>query len=408
MAHLDIDFVRSQFPAFSQDNLQGWAFFENAGGSYACGQVVDRLHKYYTETKVQPYAVYPASARAGKEMDDAHSRLAALLNVDTSEITFGPSTSQNTYVLAKAIGATLKDGDEVIVTNQDHEANSGVWRRLAQQGITVREWCVDPMTGSLDVADLDTLINAKTKLLTMPHCSNIVAEINDVAGVAKKVHAVGGLLVVDGVSFAPHGLPDIKATGADVYLFSMYKTFGPHQGAMFINKATQEKLPNQGHYFNAGYANKRFTPAGPDHAQISAVNGVVDYYETIYAHHFDETVDLAEQARRVNALFVAHEKVLTEKLLTFLRGRNDVRILGPETADNRAATVALQTNKTATDLAEKLVDHKIMASACDFYAVRLLEALDVAPNPGPLRLSFVHYTSEAEIDQLISALEEVL
>ncbi len=408
MTTLDIDFVRAQFPAFSQDNLDGWAFFENAGGSYACGQVVDRLHKYYTETKVQPYAVYPASARAGKEMDDAHSRLAALLNVETSEISFGPSTSQNTYVLAKAIGATLKDGDEIIVTNQDHEANSGVWRRLAEQGITVREWCVDPMTGSLDVADLDGLINAKTKLLTMPHCSNIVAEINDVAGVSEKVHAVGGLLVVDGVSFAPHGLPDIKATGADVYLFSMYKTFGPHQGAMFVSNATQEKLPNQGHFFNAGYANKRFTPAGPDHAQISAVNGVIDYYETIYAHHFDEKVDLAEQARRVNALFTAHEKVLTEKLLTFLRGRNDVRILGPETADNRAATVALQTNKAATDLAEKLVNHKIMASACDFYAVRLLEAMDVAPNPGPLRLSFVHYTSEAEIDQLISALKEVL
>ncbi len=408
MTTLDIDFVRAQFPAFEQENLRGWAFFENAGGSYACGQVIDRLSRYYRETKVQPYGPYPAAKRAGEEMDSARTRLAGLLNVETDELSFGPSTSQNTYVLANAFRTSLKDGDEIIVTNQDHEANSGVWRRLASDAVTVKEWQVDPQTGSLDLADLDNLLSDRTKLVTMPHCSNIVAEINDVASVAKMAHAVGALLVVDGVSFAPHGLPDITATGADIYLFSMYKTFGPHQGAMVVRNHVRDQLENQGHYFNADYSDKRFTPAGPDHAQISAVNGLVDYYETLYAHHFGDEAGLSEKARKMNALFAAHEKALTDQLLTWLRARNDLRILGPVTADNRAATIAIQTNRPALDIATELADHKIMAGASDFYAVRLLEGLNVPTDSGVLRLSFVHYTSKAEIDQLITALDQVL
>ena len=408
MTVLDLDFVRAQFPAFEQENLNGWAFFENAGGSYACKQVIERLDRYYRETKVQPYGHYPASKRAGEEMDSARDRIAGLLNVDPDELSFGPSTSQNTYVLANAFRAGLKAGDEIIVTNQDHEANSGVWRRLEGEGATIREWRVNPQTGSLDLADLDQLLNDCTILVTMPHCSNIVAEINDVAAVAEKVHAVGALLVVDGVAFAPHGLPDVKATNADIYLFSLYKTFAPHQGAMVIRASVSEKLQNQGHYFNAGYPGKRFTPAGPDHAQISAANGLADYYETIYAHHFTEEASLADKARKVNELFSAHEKPLTEKLLTYLRSRNDLRILGPVTADRRAATIAVQTDKPAWQVADALAEHKIMAGAGNFYAVRLLEGMNVPTDPGALRLSFVHYISEEEIDQLIAALDKVL
>lgn len=230
MTQLDLDFVRTQFPAFTEDNLKGWGFFENAGGSYACRQVTGRLSRYYRETKVQPYGMFPASKRAGEEMDMARARMAALLNVDTDEISFGPSTSQNTYVLAQAFRSLLKPGDEIIVTNQDHEANSGVWRRLEHEGMVIREWQVDAQTGSLDLDDLEKLITERTRLVTMPHCSNIVAEFNDLATASAKAHEAGALLVADGVSFAPHGLPDIKSLGVDIYLMSLYKTFGPHQG----------------------------------------------------------------------------------------------------------------------------------------------------------------------------------
>lgn len=267
---LDIDFVRTQFPAFAEPSLAGWAFFENAGGSYACQQVIDRLTGFYTRTKVQPYAPYPAGKQGGAAMDDSYQRIAAYLNVHPDEVNFGPSTTQNVYVLAQAFRAGWSEGDEIIVTNQDHEANGGAWRRLADRGIVVREWRVDPETGALNLDDLDNLLCTKTRLVVFPHCSNIVAHVNPVAEICARAHAVGAKTVVDGVSYAGHGFPDIAALGTDVYLFSLYKTYGPHQGLMVVRRETLAELENQNHFFNAEYPHKKLVPAGPDHAQIAA------------------------------------------------------------------------------------------------------------------------------------------
>ncbi|MCI5094928.1 MAG: aminotransferase class V-fold PLP-dependent enzyme, partial [Rhodobacteraceae bacterium] len=155
MANLDIEFVRAQFPAFSEPSLQGQAFFENAGGSYTCKQVIDRLTRFYTQRKVQPYAPYEASRLGGAEMDEARERMAALMGVATDELSFGPSTTQNTYVLAQAFRQMLSPGEAIIVTNQDHEANTGPWRRLVEAGIEVREWKLDPQSGRLELAALE-------------------------------------------------------------------------------------------------------------------------------------------------------------------------------------------------------------------------------------------------------------
>ena len=175
---LDIDFVREQFPAFSQQTLQDQAFFENAGGSYACQQVINRLHRFYVERKVQPYSSYDASRLGGEEMDEAQVRLAGILGVETDEVSFGPSTTQNTYVLANAFADWLLDGDAIVVTNQDHEANTGPWRRLADKGIKVLEWQLNKDTGHLDINDLQKLLENGVKLVCFPHCSNVVGEIN--------------------------------------------------------------------------------------------------------------------------------------------------------------------------------------------------------------------------------------
>ena len=200
---LDIDFVRSQFPAFREPSLDGWAFFENAGGSYMCQQVIDRLMTYYTQTKVQPYYSYPASAEAGNRMDESYSRLSAYLNIADDELIFGPSTSQNVYVLAQALYPTWQAGDEIVIACQNHEANSGAWRRLENQGIVVKDWHVDEKTGRLSTDDLDELITPRTRLVAFPHASNVVAHINPVQDIAARAHSVGAIVVVDGVSTLP-------------------------------------------------------------------------------------------------------------------------------------------------------------------------------------------------------------
>ncbi|MEQ9693189.1 aminotransferase class V-fold PLP-dependent enzyme [Shimia sp. SDUM112013] len=404
---LDIDFVRAQFPAFEQPSLQGQAFFENAGGSYTCRPVIDRLTRFYTQRKVQPYAPYEASRLGGAEMDEARQRLAALLGVDTDEMSFGPSTTQNTYVLAQAFGQWMQPGEAIIVTNQDHEANTGPWRRLADRGIEVREWRIDPDTGHLDPAKLDTLLDEKVRLVCFPHCSNVVGEINPVAEITARAHAAGAFVCVDGVSYAPHGLPDVGKMGADIYLFSTYKTYGPHQGGMVIRRALGEMLPNQAHYFNADTLYKRFTPAGPDHAQIAACAGMADYFDALADHH-GVTGAAAERGAGVHDLMRAHEEKLLQPVLDFAAARNSVRLLGPSDATTRAPTVALACEKPGEELAAALAARGIMAGGGDFYAVRALEAQGVNMDKGVLRLSFVHYTSQEEIDQLLNALEAVL
>jgi cysteine desulfurase family protein (TIGR01976 family) len=401
MTALDLEFVRQQFPAFKEPSLQGQAFFENAGGSYTCQPVIDRLTRFYHQRKVQPYAPYEAAQLAGAEMDEARARMAGLLGVATDEVSFGPSTTQNTYVLAQAFRKFMQPGDAIIVTNQDHEANTGPWRRLEDEGFEVREWKVDPQTGHLNIEDLKKILDDKVRLLCFPHCSNVVGEINPVAEITALAHAAGAFVCVDGVSYAPHGFADVGALGADIYLFSAYKTYGPHQGVMVIRRALGEALPNQAHYFNGDVLYKRFTPAGPDHAQVAACAGMADYIEALAKHHGIAPMQVHDVMR-------AHEIKLLQPVLDHLKDRNDLRLIGPATAETRAPTVAVSLRGSASEAASKLAEHGIMCGGGDFYAKRALTALGVDLDKGVLRLSFTHYTTEEEISQLLGALDQVL
>ncbi|MXQ07147.1 aminotransferase class V-fold PLP-dependent enzyme [Alphaproteobacteria bacterium GH1-50] len=407
MKTLDIDVIRAAFPAFSNPAFDGVALFDNAGGSVPCRQVIDRLSRFYHERKVQPYADYGPSAAAGEEMDEARSRLAAILGVDTDEVSFGPSTTQNTFVLANAFRQFLEPGDAIIVTDQDHEANSGPWRRLAEDGIEIREWKIDPETGHLDPADLPPLLDG-ARLLCFPHCSNVVGEINDAAAITAMAHEAGVAVCVDGVSYAPHGLPDVGAMGADIYLFSAYKTYGPHQGIMVIRRALGEALPNQGHFFNGDTLYKRFTPAGPDHAQVAASAGMADYIDMLADHLGQGGASPRDRGRAVHDAMRARETALLKPLLDYLGNRNSVRLLGPTDAPARAPTVAVVTDTPGATLAAEMVPHGIGAAGGDFYAVRPLSAMGIDTDHGVLRMSFTHYTTEAEVDRLIGALDHVL
>jgi selenocysteine lyase/cysteine desulfurase len=411
---LDLGFVRRQFPAFAEPSLERQAFFENAGGSYACAAVVSRLHEYYRRLKVQPYYAFPASTEAGEWMDTARARLAEYLGVTTDEVHFGPSTSQNTYVLAQAVRALLAPGDEVIVTNQDHEANSGSWRRLAAYGVTVREWRVDPESGSLDEAQLDRLLTERTRMLAFPHASNVVAHINPVARIASRARAAGVLTVVDGVAWAPHGLPDVAQLGADVYLFSLYKTYGPHQGLMVVRADLLGRLRNEGHYFNDAEVSKRLVPAGPDHAQVAAARGIAEYFDALDAHHAGAPAGAASpapaaRAERVRQMLRSAELPLLATLLDYLRARRDLRVLGPVSAPQRAATVSfVPATLEPAEIVSALAARGFMAGNGNFYAVRLLEAMGVSPARGAVRLSLVHYNSPAEVAGVIDALDRTL
>ena len=403
--NLDLDFVRSQFPAFREPSLAGFAHFENAGGSYACGQAIDWLDRYYRQTKVQPYYAFAASAKAGEQMDASRERMAAWLNVGKDEIHFGPSTSQNTFVLAQALRRYLKPGDEIIVTNQDHEANVGAYNRLAEDGFTVREWKVDPKTADLNRKDLEVLLGPRTKLVAFTHCSNVVGSINAVREFADLAHRAGAWAFVDGVAFSPHGMPDLRELGVDAYYFSLYKVYGPHLGTLFLRREVNAALPNQGHFFNDGKPGARFTPAGPDHAQIAAVNGVMDYMDAVADRHGMKGKAAPARAAAVRDLFRAHETELLQPLLDFLSKHPKIRLIGRTRAAERAPTVAFTVEgKSSGEVASLLAESKLGVGVGNFYAYRLIKALGIDTEDGAVRVSFVHYTSKEEVDRLIESL----
>ena len=406
---LDLKFIRSQFPAFKEPTLEGWAFFENAGGSYPCKQVITHLTDFYMKNKVQVYYPYPASTLAGKLMDASYKRMADYLNVEASEIHFGPSTTQNIYVLANAMRPMWSDGDEIVASCQDHEANSGAWRKLENQGIKILEWHVNPKTGLLELDDLDRLLSNKTKMVAYPHCSNVIGHINPVKEISNMVQEFGALSVVDGVGYAPHGFPDLKDLGADVYLFSLYKTFGPHLGLMYVDKDLIGNMENQSHFFKEGNTKSILTPAGPDHAQIAAASGVLDYFDAVYEHHFNIEAKPSDKGKAINKLFLDHETALLEHLLKFLKSHDGIRIVGTDTVKDRAPIVSfIPISKNIKRVYANLTKHKLMLGIGHFYAVRPLMEMDVPTQPGVIRISFLHYTSFEDIDQLIEGLKIAL
>ena len=402
---LDLDFIRGLYPAECWDK----AFFENAGGSFVPECVIGRVSQYMRETQVQPGAAYAASAKAAERMAEGQRLMAEMVGARADEVIIGPSTTMNVFVLSKAFGAILDPGGEIIVTNLDHEANIGAWRRLTDQGAVIREWTVNPETETLDLDALDALLTDKTRLVCFSHCSNVLGGINDARAITQKAHDAGALVCVDGVAFAPHRAVDVKALDADFYLVSLYKVFGPHVSLLYAKREHLERLPGQNHFFLDDQIPLKMNPGGPSHEFTSALVGVADYFEALAAHHLPEPPNTFKG--RVDALyghFAGHEQALAGRFLDFLTAKKGVRLLGPKTGDAalRAPTFSFTVEgRPAADIPALLASAHVAISHGHFYAKRLVEALGVTDPAGVVRASMVHYNTLEEVDRLIEGLD---
>ncbi len=408
---LEVDFVRAQFPAFEHTPTKDWAFFENAGGSYACRQVVDRLHAFMTQYKVQPNGPSWMAARAGEAMDSGYDSIAALLNARRENLTLGPSTTANLYVLAQALRPSLEPGDEIVVTNQDHESNIGFWRRLEEFGVVIREWRVDA-AGELRVSKLEELVNPKTRVVCFTLSSNIIATQNPVAEIVAVAKKHGALVVGDAVSLAPHWMPDVEASGLDFFLFSAYKTFATHVGVMWGRDEALAKTAGQGHFFNEAKPNYRLNPAGPLHGEIAALSGMTEYIDALYDHHFDgRESNLHRRTVAVFGLIKEHEIDLTQRLIDAIDDMPGLHVVGPGTGSmqTRSSVVAIRSETIPpAELAKRLAERRIAVGSGHFYAARLIEALGIELERGVLRVSMVHYNTREEVDRLTGALGELV
>ncbi len=407
---LDVAFCRDQFPPHCWD----WAFFENAGGSFVPKSVIGRLTAYMSECQVQPGAPFPTSTLAAERMADGHRKMANMIGADIDEVVIGPSTSANIDVLSRSLRPLWAEGDEVIVTNLNHEANAGPWHRLAATGIKVVEWPVNPETAELDTDLLRQLLSEKTRLVAFPHVSNITGNINDVPSITKTVHDAGAQVCVDGVAFAPHRFVDVKAWDVDYYAFSLYKTFGPHIGMMYGKKEHLLAARSQHHYFiPESETSYKMNPAGPQHEIIASLVGVADYIDIVAKQHFDTVPeDETERTRAVFALFAAHEEELSRVFVTWVNAKNNVRLVGRASAASadRAPTFSIVVDgNRSEDIARAVEKDKIAIRHGDFYAKRLVEAVGIEDaDDGVVRCSMAHYNTLTEVQRLVDALERAI
>ena len=408
---LDLNYIRNQFPAFKDSLSSKWTFFENAGGSYVPHNVINQLNKFMTSTKVQPYAEFETSKIAGDNMDMATSLFADIINAKKDEIIIGSSTTMNMYVLSNAMKNLLEPGDEIIVTNQDHEANIGAWRRLKNNGAIIKEWQINPSNAELEIEDFKKLISPKTKIVAVTHCSNIVGSINNLKEISSIAHENDAYVVGDGVSYAPHGFPDVKDLDVDFYTFSLYKTYGPHLGLLYGKKNILSILPNQNHEFLDGDIPYTLNPGGPNHEELSSLLGVYEYFNNLYSHHYsNENSNLRQKIEKVNQLISQHEEKIGNLFLDYLKTRKDIKLIGKNNISNknRAPTFAFTSKKYSSKiLSSKLVENKIATRNDNFYAWRCLKALGINTEDGVVRTSMVHYNPEEDVNKLIKAFEKI-
>lgn len=408
---LQIDFVRQHFPALSGD----WVFFDNAGGSQTLQLVCDRITEFLLTSNVQLGASYGLSQLAASRVVQGREAAATLINAsDPTEVVMGPSTSLLLRILSIGLCRTWQVGDEVIVTNSDHEANVSPWVDLQRQGITVKIWKLNPETLEFDLADLAALMTPRTKLVAMTHASNILGTINPLRPVADLVHAQGALLCVDGVGYAAHRAIDVQAWDVDFYVFSFYKVYGAHHALLYGKRQHLLEIPGINHDFiqetDIPY---KFQPGGPSYELSYSVLGLCDYLQAVARKQALDTTELSLRQAIIQAFnhISSHEDVIGDRLLQHLASHPKVRVIGLPSGDpeKRVPTISFVVQGIDSATIPPQVDpHHIGIRYGDFYAKRLIQDLDLAPQNGVVRVSMVHYNTLEEVDRLIDCLDPIL
>ena len=401
---LDLTFARSRFPAL-QD---GFAYFDNAGGSLVLASVAERISDYLLTTSVQTGASYAHSQRASARLEQARARIALLVNAGRpDEIVLGPSTTVLCQNLARAMASQFSPGDEVVVTDFDHESNIGPWRWLERHGVVVKVWTIDRDSFEIDLAGLQAAMSERTRLVAVTHASNILGTINPIAEIARIVHERGAEIIVDGVAFAPHRAVDVAALDVDYYVFSFYKTYGPHFAVMYGKHVRLLALDGLYHYF---YGKDRLPmklePGNTNYELAWGSAGIVDYVDALGGG----TGDRASIERAFHDI-ARHEAAIGERLLSYLRDRNDVRIVGRRGSDpaERVPTISFKVEGVdSSDIVRRVDAAGIGIRHGDFHSRRLVEALGLDSGSGVVRASMVHYNTPEEVDRLVEALDRAL
>jgi cysteine desulfurase family protein (TIGR01976 family) len=407
----DIGWIREQFPSLQlKVNGQLAAFLDGPAGTQVPRQVMDAVQKYFLEANANTYGAFLTSRRTNEMMTNARAAMGDFFNCSPDEVVFGQNMTTITLGLARAIGRELKPGDEILLTILDHDANYSPWRALEEKGAVIRTVDVRESDCTLDLDDLKSKLNARTKLVAVGYASNIVGTINPVAEITKLAHAAGAMIYVDAVHYAPHGPIDVKELACDFLVCSPYKFFGPHMGALYGKKEHLERFKP----YKVRPATDSIPECWETGTQVQELIAGI-YAAVEYIANLGRCCDSSVTGRRAALLAayrstVAYERALVTKLIAGLLEIPALQFFGitdPRRFGERCATVSFRLPKgTPTDAATFLGERGIFTWDGNFYALNLTERLGVEKLGGVLRVGLVHYNTAAEVDRLLAALKE--
>jgi len=450
---LDLTSIRAQFPSLSQTvNGHPAAFLDGPGGTQVSQRVIDAISNYLGRNNANTCGAYATSRNTDAVLAEARAAMADFLHCGADEVVFGPNMTTLTYMMSRAIGRDLGPGDEILVTRLDHDANVSPWLALEEKGMTIRWAEIHEENCTLDLADLASKINDRTKLVAVGYASNAVGTINPVKAIIRLAHAAGAFAYIDAVHYAPHGLIDVAALDCDFLVCSTYKFFGPHMGVLFGKREHLQCLRPYKVRPLIDTIPNRWEWGTLNHECIAGITACVDYIADLGPHSLmtsereensgkkhvgtdapstssgqafvrrSSEARPSERSNRRAALVAAYEAIhhyehgLMERLITGLNEIRGMKIYGitdPARFQERCPTLAVRVmnqtqEQTPLALATKLGERGFFTWDGNYYALNLTERLDVETSGGFLRIGLVHYNTAEEVDRLLAALREIV
>lgn len=400
------DTVRNHFPSLKRMvNGRPIVHLDGPAGTQVPQSVIDAMVNVYSHSNANTHGQFVTSQETDLSVEHARNQVAALLGAEGPHtISFGANMTSLNFVLANAIARSLQPGDEILITQLDHEANRGPWLHQRRHGIEVREVLLEE-DGSLDYADLEKKISEKTRVIAIGLASNIFGTVNEIDRVRQLAYEVGALLVVDGVHYVPHLLTDVKAIDCDFLLCSAYKFYGPHVGILYSRPGALDRLDTDRLRVQTQHAPYRIERGTLNHAALAGVSAAIDFIAS-----FCEGANMREKIVSGMGHIQKYERSLAQQLYLGLRDLDGVDIYGPPLKETqRAPTISFTVeNKRPEEICKLLADHSICAWDGHFYAIRAVEAMGLMGQGGVTRMGIAAYNTSDEIEYVIATLQKIL
>ena len=398
---MDLTDIRSQFPALQRSlNGKPIIYLDGPAGSQVPNQVIDAISNYYRTSNANVHGAFATSLETDAVMNGTREKMAVFLKAqDAHCISFGANMTSLNFSLSRALLRSMQAGDEILITQLDHEANRGPWLNLQEHGIVVKEISLLPDC-KLDYEDFKSKLSSRTKLVCLGLASNIFGTINDVELVRLESSKVGAQLLIDAVHMAPHYPIDVQKLDCDFLLCSAYKFYGPHIGILYAKPGQLQKLQTDFLRTQSDQAPYRIETGTQNHAAIAGVGAAIDFLAKLGAGN-----TLREKIESAMAEIQQHEKQLALQLVNGLTSLPQVTVCGPAFEDDRTPTISFTVkNVDPADVCMHLAAHGINAWSGHFYAVRAIEVMNLVKLGGVTRMGMMIYNTNEEIERTVEVL----